>query len=639
MPNNPNKPGSKLPPPPVAALRRSASLSKKGSTAPVKSSQAPSLTIAKPTTSTASGSKPAPTTGGGRWLSFFFDGTGNNLDADYPKSSQLSEREHSNVARLYRAHSPDDPKLGIYRFYIPGVGTYFKDVNDEGNTTTGNAGGAKGEDRLVWAMNAFDRAIAGSKDTINVALFGFSRGAALARAFARRIADRCTSKQGQWYLKTGMRPINLYFMGLFDTVASVGLAAQNSATIDAAVISVRLALLERSTSRDDPASIYSLAPGKQPGADPTPSIADGHMAWGGDMRIPPMAKRCVHMVSAHEIRNAFPLESMLNDKSYPTNSEEIVYPGVHSDVGGGYREGEGARGLAPGGQLSLIPLRHMHLKAIQAGVPLLKEFKSLPLQEDFAYDTASAAAFKVMETRYLHYLKASGNGGVPLGAAILSHMKLYYRWRFRQIALNEQARKAGKKTADETRLQSRMTKWDADASAQKTERDKQYAELRRLRRLAMPGTDEWGNPQQRTAEQQKYHQQAILQEDVYRKACARYDTRPGSVDDLVDNLKMYDEQLLSDAQTLKSISNKGKIPLRPHYQAILDAYVAEFEKKSGLKDPEIIAFFDDYVHDSLAGFATDSTLPSDPRCIYIGGDEELKYAMNSSGSSWASNTA
>jgi hypothetical protein len=622
---------------PAAALRRSASLSKKGPTASVKPSQTPTLQLAKPFTPAVQGTKTASTAaGGGRWLSFFFDGTGNNLEADLPKNSKLSDREHSNVARLYLVHSPNDPKLGIYRFYIPGVGTYFRDVKDEGNTVAGRAGGEGGEERLEWAMAAFDRAIAGSKDTINVALFGFSRGAALARAFARRIAARCTSKQGQWYLSSGMRPINLNFMGLFDTVASVGLAAKNSSTTTA-LVSVRLALMDRTNSQD--ASLYVLAPGTKPGADPTPSMADGHMAWGSDLRIPPMAKRCVHMVAAHEIRNAFPLDSVLDGKGYPSNCEEIVYPGVHSDVGGGYREGEGGRGLAPGGQLSHIPLRHMYAKALQYGVPLLKDFKSVALQEDFAFDPSSSAGYQKMEKRYFLYLKSAGNGGVSLGTAMLSHMKLYYRWRFQQIALNEQARKAGKKTADEIRLQGRLKTWSTQETEQKNYRDKEYKELRRLRSLAMPDMDEWGNFKERTPEQKKYYQQSLVQEDVYRKACARYDTRPGSVDELAENLEIYDEQLLADAKILKFISKNGKNPLRPHYQAILDAYVSVYEKKSSKLDPEIIAFFDDYVHDSLAGFATDATLPSDPRCIYIGGDDELKYAMNSVGSGWASKTA
>jgi hypothetical protein len=184
-----------------------------------------------------------------------------------------------------------------------------------------------------------------------------------------------------------------------------------------------------------------------------------------------------------------------------------------------------------------------------------------------------------------------------------------------------------------------MSKWGPQEKEQKALRDKEYKELRRLRGLAMPDIDEWGYARPRTAEQEKYHQLAIKQEDVYLKACARYDTRPGSVEDLVENLELYDEQLLADAKTLKAIWNNGKRPLRPHYQAVLDAYIAVYEKKSGKLDSEVIAFFDDYVHDSLAGFATDSTLPSDPRCIYTGGDTELKYAMSSPGAGWASKTA
>jgi len=60
----------------------------------------------------------------------------------------------------------------------------------------------------------------------------------------------------------------------------------------------------------------------------------------------------------------------------------------------------------------------------------------------------------------------------------------------------------------------------------------------------------------------------------------------------------------------------------------IEAHDDEFERGKGLTDPLVIDFFDSFVHDSLAGFAKDVTLPSDPRCCYIGGDEELKYADN-----------
>lgn len=90
-------------------------------------------------------SLPAPHCRQRLWFSFFFDGTGNNLQAD------LGTNEHSNVARLYRSHSGEaytgsektaDPTVRqIFRIYIPGVGTYFREVNDKGGTTQGGAVG------------------------------------------------------------------------------------------------------------------------------------------------------------------------------------------------------------------------------------------------------------------------------------------------------------------------------------------------------------------------------------------------------------------------------------------------------------------------------------------------------------------
>lgn len=62
------------------------------------------------------------------WFSFFFDGTGNNLAADE------GTQKHSNVAKLYLAHVENDKANGIYRLYIPGVGTYFKEIGDPGGT-------------------------------------------------------------------------------------------------------------------------------------------------------------------------------------------------------------------------------------------------------------------------------------------------------------------------------------------------------------------------------------------------------------------------------------------------------------------------------------------------------------------------
>ncbi|MFY0581808.1 phospholipase effector Tle1 domain-containing protein [Cystobacter fuscus] len=156
----------------------------------------------------------------GTHVSIFFDGTGNNLEADRDTG------EHSNVARLFLDHL-ETPEQGIYRHYVPGIGTYFREIGDPGGELLGNGAGGKGEDRLKWAMAKLEKCLARSngRQTLHLALFGFSRGATLARAFALRIAQKCQRRgDGVWLITLGQRtsPIRLYFMGLFDTVASVG---------------------------------------------------------------------------------------------------------------------------------------------------------------------------------------------------------------------------------------------------------------------------------------------------------------------------------------------------------------------------------------------------------------------------------
>lgn len=159
-------------------------------------------------------------------MSFFFDGTGNNRDAD------TGTQEHSNVARLFNAHLDDNDVAQIYKFYIPGIGTYFKDIGDKGGGSLGLGFGSLGQKRLDWALEQFDITMAPAEArannptnkirSIRVAVFGFSRGAASARAFCRDLQARCKRSGSGFRLKSGGHPIEISFLGLFDTVASVG---------------------------------------------------------------------------------------------------------------------------------------------------------------------------------------------------------------------------------------------------------------------------------------------------------------------------------------------------------------------------------------------------------------------------------
>lgn len=168
-------------------------------------------------------------------------------------------------------------------------------------------------------------------------IFGFSRGAAEARAYATWL---CESLVGG---KFAGIPLTIRFMGLYDTVASAG------------VLEMVRSAINNSTG--------------------------GHSGWARpeSLRIPPQAKNCVHFVAMHEIRKNFPVDSIFDGSHRPQNLIEIAYPGSHSDVGGGYSPGELgiAAGLPPqigdSMKLSQITLNHLFQYAVAAGVPLDKK--------------------------------------------------------------------------------------------------------------------------------------------------------------------------------------------------------------------------------------------------------------------------
>jgi hypothetical protein len=371
-------------------------------------------------------------------ISLFFDGTNNNIEADSAADPVCT----SNIARLYHA-SITDPKanpFGYFSYYIPGVGTVFKDIGETRSSTDGLKFAKGGDSRILFgltrlvdvlrqtygldalapgeaqgyirdmefaryqgqkgvervrtatkrdrietmgkAMQSVVSAMQGSQLKIldmRLFVYGFSRGAAEARAFVGRLQEICSD--GQFY---GI-PISIEFLGLMDTVASVGLA--------------------------------SVLGG-----------ATGHSDWADNtMQLPndtSLLKRCAHLVSAHEQRLCFPLDSVrMKDGSYPPSClGEWVYPGVHSDVGGGY--GPGEQGKAPKEQgllISQIPLHHMYRLAFDAGAPLRFDASQL-----IDVDPDQYAAWKEQEPwRFM-----TGDRGTPIEFAFKPEMvKRFEAWR------------------------------------------------------------------------------------------------------------------------------------------------------------------------------------------------------------------
>ncbi|MDI1259924.1 DUF2235 domain-containing protein [Aquabacterium sp.] len=558
-------------------------------------------------------------------VGFFFDGTGNNHDAD------LGTDEHSNVARLFRGYPKDRPEQGLYAHYIPGLGTYFRDIGDIGDDD-GAAFAKYGDARLDKAMQWLDDTVAKHPadkiEAIQVSVFGFSRGATLARAFARRVQSRCDldpadTTQHLW--RSVNKPLAIQFLGLFDTVASVGIPA--SAGIGSLFLARQWSDLEPQLERRRTSTFSGLAAqafGQQPGADPTPGWWDGHMGWAKNLRVPPLVKRTVHLMAMNEIRNSFPLDTIWDGHQLPDNAEEIAYPGAHSNVGGGYRPGEGGKSTTRGLMLSKIPLRKMYDEAVLAGVPLLP-LDTASVKADFEFDPE-------LQERFNQTLAKAGVQAGRLGEALLAHNRLYLRWRFRKIKLKLRAKDVVGINAQEARFKQETQELKARESALENDPERQAAAREMNNRK-----DEWAQATQRAPgfshqAQQKAYLEAKAKfnalNDPYLRERAKLRTMPSHGGELVGNLDAYDRQLMKDVAHLKEHAKTTKAKLRPHYAGLIEAHDDEFERDKGLTDPLVIDFFDSFVHDSLAGFAKDVTLPSDPRCCYIGGDDELKYADN-----------
>jgi hypothetical protein len=575
------------------------------------------------------------------WLSFFFDGTGNNRDAD------TGMKKHSNITRLFFAHKTTSDDKEICSVYIPGIGTYFPEIGDDGGSKLGLGCGKMGDKRLDFALEKFDdflkrplaqaKAPANAIQEINIAVFGFSRGAALARAFVNMVMkERCLLRAEKWTLKNGNCPVRFRFLGLFDSVASVGLPLSFNTTGGYEALTGDTAGLMKNRLRKYQATrpeVLAFSARAAAGADPAPGGSHGHDEWGNRLNVHATVEEVRHFVAAHEIRNSFPLDSVSTSSkgriSTPRNFYETVYPGAHSDVGGGYAPGEGARGINPSESMSLIPLRQMYGFALRAGVPMLVEATS-DNNADFKADPTMCAI-------YDRYLKAVGSF-TSLGEGMNKHMALYYAWRFRSIKLKLKGDKReanliqthdGKFRQHEAALTKEVGGLESKEMLAKLTLNG-LTEVQHMNANASDGsvTQKALTAGDASVERARENYDAV--HEARMKAKARKDGLP-NMNRFQKLLDMYDQRLLADVAAIRPAlprpgSRTKMEDLRPHYKALIEAYENEFEKNNGLKDEAVISFFDNYVHDSLAGFGGDATLPSDPRVVYLGGDEKYKYA-------------
>lgn len=319
-------------------------------------------------------------------LCVFFDGTGNNRDEEMAKPKDRWAL--SNIARLYFSHKVKTDN--VERLYLAGVGTPCPEVGDNGGML-GAAIGKGGGERVDYAMQQLDDLIgkqAAKKIlVINVSVFGFSRGAAQARAFMRDLAARCKAQpDGTWQYRD--IPLRLMFAGIFDTVCSVW------GNLVAAVVNAN----------------------------------DGHGEWAHDMKLPPIVEQCVHMTAAHELRKQFPLDSTRDNAHYPANTIEVWYPGVHSDVGGGYDPAHQGRKNS----IARFALNEMYDMARAAGVLLRPIDKLDPqIQEEFNKGDEG------LRSAYNGYLQSMRRKHGKLESVQAAHMELLHRWLKKRVTEGE----------------------------------------------------------------------------------------------------------------------------------------------------------------------------------------------------------
>ena len=418
-------------------------------------------------------------------IGLFFDGTDNNM------SYHKDPNTNTNVARLWEAYR-ETPSEGYFRHYVSGIGTPFTEVDETEAEMAfqGGATGAGGEARVLYGLlqvansvhvfctqgkELFDRsqraalcsdtavprpgvdtrysapALPAKQQTLKalgrshglvdigedgrrtffsqidsklrdlvgkslpvvgaiyVDVFGFSRGAAQARVFVNWLFG--TLLHGDQLFGA---PASVRMLGLFDTVASVG---------------------------------------------PTHVLGShGHWNWASaeNLKIHPKVDRCFHVAALHELRANFPLDSVaLPDGSLPPNCVEVICPGAHSDVGGGYAPGDqgkavrlvaldphfppprGGRKAVPDDQskLSNLPLNWMYDAALkltrgQPDVPWLELRSGLGLQAKLPIRFGLDRLDKIRQAVAAYFNEVNLPEPAHIRDAVRAHNLAYLAWRY-----------------------------------------------------------------------------------------------------------------------------------------------------------------------------------------------------------------
>ncbi len=227
----------------------------------------------------------------GRKIIICFDGTGNE-GMDAVQKKKLFGAEDCNISNILKLHlifggtlktKEDEMTSKIdankqLSLYYSGVGTYgngFQRILNQ-------AFAPPSLDVERIKLDAYNDLKKYYQNGDKIYIFGFSRGAAIARQFAGLLdKDKCLNID------------SIEFLGVFDTVASIGLPDLST------------------EDRPDKTVIFE------------------------DCFVCKIVKKVIHLLSIDEKRKAFQ-PTLMNYES-GNRIEEVWFAGAHSDIGGGYR--------------------------------------------------------------------------------------------------------------------------------------------------------------------------------------------------------------------------------------------------------------------------------------------------------------
>ncbi|MEX3774648.1 type VI secretion system tip protein TssI/VgrG [Pseudomonas sp. MYb118] len=234
-----------------------------------------------------------------------YDGKGKTPNNSYGNDTTNVAKLHD----LYRDDSKrqlaDDETIGFIPVYLEGIGTHGGGADSRYSQMTG-----RGDQGVLARVDQSPAMIHKKAQQFGIAnpdrkieriefdIFGFSRGAAAARHFANEVMKGAEGPLAgllpayaklfvegfSWRVKTDF---SINFIGIFDTVAAIANLADNDLSLH-----------------------NDINPGLKL-----------HLA-------PDIAKKVVHLVARDEYRHNFSLNS--------AGAADIVLPGAHSDLGGGY---------------------------------------------------------------------------------------------------------------------------------------------------------------------------------------------------------------------------------------------------------------------------------------------------------------